>query len=229
LSNKDHLKKEEYVPRISSSLLQVLDMIKYEYASHRKKSADLIKEAYRVATQVDKYSPKEAYELIRRELIDICSPQWIRFNINSEAKEMSHSRGKSGKGHAQTILEQSTGEELGIDDRVRELEDEIKTLRAGLKIMTKRATELEDIVEKNSFTTAKELEELMASGVTGAPGQIKLVLDADHLEFLLVLLREADSVKHYSTDHDRIVYLENMFARLLDRSRKLKKKSFPST
>lgn len=237
-----NMKKEEYVPRISSAFRQALDMVIKQYKEHRVKSSTLIKEAYRVATEIDKYSPKEAYALLRRELAEYCSPQWIRFNINTEAKEMSHSRGKAGKVSAQTVLEQSTGEELEPDSesKIQELEDEVNTLRAGLKIMTKRATDLEDVLEKTSFTTAKllEIEEGGGGGGgsdndgyawDGAPGEIKLHLEAEYLEFLLVLLREADSVKHYQTDHDRIVYLENMFARLLDRSRRLKKKMLPST
>ena len=219
-----NIKKEEYVPRISSAFRQALDMVIKQYKEHRVKSSILIQEAYRVATEIDKYSPKEAYALLQRELREYCSPQWIRKNINSLAKEMSHSRGKSGKVVAQTILEQSTGEELDYESKIRELEDEIKALREGLKIMTKRATDLEDVLEKSSFINASEL-----LGGSGAPGQIKLHVEAEYLEFLLILLREAHNQKHYESELEAITYLENMFARLLDSSRKLKKKMFPST
>lgn len=231
----DTKEEEQVIPRISKDLGVIVRKIKFLHEKHYGpwyiNVTKLIREAYKIATEVDRYSPKEAFIVLKNELIDVVDVHLIKQSVGELALEQIKGEysflNKKGS-RTNTEADEDEEEADSPEEKVVQLKEEVQLLRATMSIINQKNRDLESALTVSSFATAAG-EQITSNSNSGAPGQINLLLDTDCLEFLLLLLKEAHKQRHYETELVTITYLENMFARLLDSPRKLKKKTLPST
>jgi hypothetical protein len=146
--------KEEIIPRVSDRLQKVFDEIRIVYDEWYGRSKKLIQEAYRIATEEDHYTPKEAYALMRKELAEICSPQTLRQYVPDEAKDMTKSRLPDKDESSITFsanIAQKNVEESSAES------EQITALQEGLRIIGKQNEQLH---EKLKFSLDLEDEQI---------------------------------------------------------------------
>jgi hypothetical protein len=93
---------EETEKRISNRLFAIFKEINDLYTSWYGKSAKLVEEAYRIATEEENYSPQEAAKLIYDNIKGV-SDRTIRKHLPQEAKDISKRRLKSQSNVAEHV------------------------------------------------------------------------------------------------------------------------------
>jgi hypothetical protein len=171
--------REVIIPRVSDRLQKVFDEIRTVYDEWYGRSKKLIQEAYRIATEEDHYTPKEAYALMRKELTEICSPQTLRQYVPDEAKDMTKARDKEqssgiiSANTAQKSLEHSSSESQSEFEQITALQE-------GLKIVSEQNEQLQ---EKLKFA---------------------LDLEDEQIDFLILLLQRAFDSDEYRDSRQMI-------------------------
>jgi hypothetical protein len=135
--------KEEFIPRISSRLQKKFDEIRELYTGWYGESKKLILEAYDIATNEDKYTPREAFKLLKKELSDICSPRLMSEYMPNDAKELKFDSSSSRKGSVTKTEDEDLHAIVSEQSSIMpEVAHELEALREGFRISQKQNEEL---------------------------------------------------------------------------------------